>query len=148
MAVRKCFRFLEDEYGFGVVEMRNEPHYAFVAYVNKTTGVEVHWELRDSRVYIHLARLVDGVIPSTASYITLQTPLHVFNLFDLLQVRHVKPKYVNAHSREFKSDLEPLALQLKANAGDVLRGDFTIFTELETIARERIREWENRGPTA
>lgn len=138
------FQFLIDQFGCG--KEKKEPGGGIynVLYLNATTGVEIGLEWREQYIYVELIRLIDGRVRENPIIITPDSELTVFNLEDLLTIRAPKHKLSNRYVRQ------PLSVQqveyivtdyafvLREYAADVLRGDFGVFTEMETLVKSRI----------
>ncbi len=144
---RTLFRFLEEEYGFRVTEEKSDVFGSYITYRNTTTAVIISFEPREGGVFIRLYRLVDGKIPDYPVFVHPDTQLNMFYLDTLLEVRvpslHVEqdPKEMAKPSlSKLKEVLQQYAALLHLYANDILRGDFKVFEDLETIVKKRAEE--------
>jgi hypothetical protein len=142
-----AFSFLVEEFGFqrGFKKTDSRAGIYRVWYKSNTTGVEVWLEWREQRIYVELFRLVDGRIKQNPIVIGPKSDLNQFNLEDLLAIREPgltlrsrapgEPLTV----RSVQLFLTQYAAALRQRGSDILRGDFTIFRQLETIVKGRVR---------
>ena len=58
--LKKTFSFLQEEYGFQPVSSVIDKEFCIIKMQNKTTGIALHYERRESNVVVYLYRLLDG----------------------------------------------------------------------------------------
>ena len=162
----RYFQFLLEKFGCRVVSRKdNSWRWGYeVTYQNSTTAVKIRYEPADHYVFILLCQLVNGKIPDYPVSIHRKTKLHQFYLDDLLVLRSPGTRI---RSKPFgdtipddlsakqiieacvanpftKHDLEHMvktyAAALRKHGADILRGDFTVFAQLEKIVKKRAEE--------
>lgn len=157
----KHFEFLIDEFGCRLVGKKSDNFKDELIYRNATTAIKISYEPRESYVFILLCQLVNGKIPDYPVFINRKTKLHQFYLDDLLVLRspstriRKKPfgdtippnldvkQIIQACAADpfTKRDLEHMvktyAAALRKHGADILRGDFTVFAQLEKIVKKR-----------
>lgn len=142
------FEFLIKKYGFRIKSTQSDNQTYRVVYQNKTTAVKIFFEVRDQWIILSLFRLIDGKIKEAPIIICRDSELNEFYLENLLILRDPETddaleKLYSGKVRNFKKVLQLLASGLKKNAEDILKGDFTIFPELEKIVKSRIKPRKN-----
>lgn len=151
------FQFLVHEFGFRKGAKRSESGLNSVRYETENTAVEIGLEWKEQYVYVELFRLINGKIKENPIVIRPDSELTVHNLEDLIALRAPKvtlgSKYfgkpITVESLEYI--LSHHASALKELGRDVLRADFTVFSELESIVKERISpavSADDRAPVA
>ena len=127
-----------------------------VCYKNETVGVVLSFEMRDFYLFVKLVELQDGEIPGHPGDITPETVLHQFDLDDLVTLRSKEdliPQYepgVVFDLTLFNQIAAKQAENMKRHASEVLAGNFSVFSELDTIVKSRARDaafqkWGNRA---
>lgn len=149
--VEEKLRSLLDEYGLrrGSVENGGGYTYYTITFQNEHAAVRVYFEWRERYLSVQVCRLVDGKVQRDAE--SLDSEWTCFHVDDLLTVK--VPEYDQSALRlpeEWKSEeatmdeigqsLEKYADALRAHGGDVLREDFTLFPQLDKIAKQRAKE--------
>jgi hypothetical protein len=141
---RKAFSFLIDDFGFREKSLELDNLGIRLLFCNSTTGVRISYEPCEGDIFVMLIRLVDGKQPDYPIFIDEDTVLHYFDLQDLLSVRIPCFKENNFKIGKMNSELEnyikQIAKNLRTQAEDILKGDFTIFSKLERIVKERARQ--------
>ncbi len=159
------FAFLIEEFGCRVGGKKSDAFEDELIYRNATTAVKIRYEPREKYVFVLLCRLVNGKIPPYPIFVRHEKELTQFYLDDLLTLRSpatiIRKKY---HRERFadKEDLhqaikasleEPFTEQnlehmiktyaaaLREHGSDILKGNFTVFAELEKIVRKRTAEF-------
>lgn len=140
---RKRFKFLEEELGFDPPKRDVGPTYISLTYQNKTTAVRVSFEPVDRGVFVLLSRLVNGKIPKYPIFITSGTKLDSFYLDDLvkLSLRRSSKKQNDEQGHSKKTmewNLQQSAIRLQEHGVEILRGDFSVFVDLDSIVKERL----------
>lgn len=126
-------------------------------YESDDTAVEIGLEWKEQYVYVELFRLINGKIKENPIVIRPDSELTMHNLEDLIALRAPKVtlgteyfgKPITVESLEYI--LSQHARALKELGRDVLRGDFTVFSELESIVKARISpvvSTDDRAPVA
>jgi hypothetical protein len=134
---REKFQFLVDEFGFRRMAATRSGT-GIVIYANSTTGVEISYDRRDGYIQVMLMRLVAGKPPAYGDFRNGQ-PLWT-------AVRLRAPALIGAVERiavlteaEIEAMLTANAVAVRDYAADILRGDFTVFPELERV---RAEDWQ------
>ncbi|MBI3143582.1 MAG: hypothetical protein HYZ16_12215 [Bacteroidetes bacterium] len=146
------FKFLESEYSFRLSKCEKEDWGYELIYLNDTTGVKITYEYREAYVFIMLYQLIDGELRENPRSIDNNTILHGYGLDDLISLRNpqalIKPAYNYGEQSKYYDEKNGLLLyvsefagNLKRYAKDVLKGDFTIFHELDKIVKERVKKF-------
>jgi hypothetical protein len=142
----KEFKFLVDEFGFKKKANKTDAGVYRLRYKTETTEIEIGLEWRDQYIYVLLGRR-DRKKPQEKGRLPRpEDELVAFNLEDLLKLR--SRKYAidddrfgkELRRKDIKEILSTYARGLREHAADVLRGDFTIFPELEKIVRKRMKD--------
>jgi hypothetical protein len=123
--------------------------YYTAIFQNETTAVRVYFEWQERYLSVQVCRLINGKVQRAAE--SLASEWARFHVGDLLTVR--VPEYDQSALQlpeEWKSEqatmdeigqsLEEYAGALRVHGGDILRGDFTVFPQLDKIAKRRARE--------
>ncbi len=138
----KAMRQLAEKYELRKVKKKEESNSASVTYQNSTTAVEVGYEPIDRGVYTLLIRLQEGEIPPYPVFIHPSDTLDQFYLDDVISLR--KDDIGTWHKKDccdsgFSLDkqLSQVTSDLHRFAGDVLSGDFTVFSKLEEVVKKR-----------
>jgi hypothetical protein len=144
---KEIFKFLINEYEFKLAGTHIENLYLEVVFKNKTTAIAIRLEERDGGITVELIKLINGDIPSGSIFIFSDTKLNLFDLEILLAIRDASQKieHPNLDDLVFKPGwekvmrrvLKQFARAVKQYADDVLRGDFSVFPELEKIVKSR-----------
>ena len=147
---RECrlnFKFLEEKYGFKVISVMKDPTEASITFANATTAIDVRFEPRDNFLFVYLIRLKNGKMPDN---LLTQSTKKRFNRFDLdllIEIR-TPSKKINQRQfkypfskRDFREILSQYAEFIKTQAKDILQGDFTVFSLLESKLKKWLREY-------
>lgn len=144
--IRSIFKFLEENFGCIITEVKHEFYGTFVTYRNPTTFVEVSIEPREGGVFVHVGRLIDGKIPEYPIHIEPDTKLDAFYLDDIIDLRAPSSKIEQPSTEVFfkprnlkkiEHVLTEYARALRQYAVDILKGDFRVFTHLDMIVKKR-----------
>lgn len=146
------FKFLKSEYRFRLSKREKEDWGFELIYLNDTTGVKITYEYREAYIFIMLYKLVDGDLRENPRSIEENTILFGFGLDDIISLRDpqalIKPSYEYGEKYKYYDKDKGLFLytsafadNLKKYAKDVLDGDFTIFSDLDTIVKERVKKY-------
>jgi hypothetical protein len=142
----KHFKFLEKKYGFVLVkEAVDSLSYEFW-YKSNTVGIKVKFEFPDFYLFVKLCRLQNEGFPPKPGEIRPETQLESFDLDDVLTIRS-KESLIPSYSVDTKFDkalLEDVvrkqAINLKKFATDIIKGDFSLFPELDKIVKKRAKQ--------
>lgn len=144
MLCRKIFNFLEKDFGCRLDSVVRDSYGAYLAYRNSTTGVKISFTPGDGDVLIYLIKLIDGVMPVYPVTITLKDSVYYFELDEVISIKNPTLQILNPSTDEMIkkiSTLKEILLQqaeyLKKYAADILKGNFSIFPELEKIVKKR-----------
>lgn len=143
---QSCFQFLVGDYGFTFVSLNEEDWGFEFLYKTNNVGVALTFEHRDFYLFVKLCRLQNGDFPPEPGEITSNTSLECFDLDDLVLLRS-KHSLIPPHQLDTKLDASFLksivrnqSENLKNFANDVLKGNFSIFPELDKIVKERAKK--------
>jgi hypothetical protein len=140
---RKSFSFLIEEFGFKEKSSKLDNWGVQITFCNLTTGIRVSYEPREGGYFVLLMRLVNGEVPEHPIHIDDDTVLNRYYLEDLLSIREAdyEKKQLERINKKQKDEdtINDLAYCLKITAEDVLQGDFSTFSELEKIVKDRAR---------
>jgi len=135
---KEKFSFLIDQYQLKALKVMEDAFSIKIIYKNNDAGISIIFEPRENDIYVVLHRLVNRKIDK--SYVSSNTKRNSFYVYDLMKIRKPAEKEREIISKsKFKGPLN-MKLLLKAyanylqkNAGDILKGDFSIFSELEKV---------------
>jgi hypothetical protein len=121
---------------------------SYVTYTNETTGVRVSLVPRDGGIFIDLSRLVDGEVLAEPIFIEPDTPLNSFDLDNVLILRSAPAERLLDTASAFTTNdierkLDRYANALREYASDILWGDFGLFSQLDSLVRNRKRKLDN-----
>jgi hypothetical protein len=142
---RNAFSFLIDDFNFREETLEIDNWGLRLVFCNSTTGVRISYEPSEDSIFVVLIRLVDGKLPDYPVFIDEDTVLNYFDLQDLLSVRIPCFKENNFElgektNSEIENSIKQIAKNLRTKAEDILKGDFSIFSELERIVKKRARQ--------
>jgi hypothetical protein len=137
-----------DEYGLRRTSVEEGPGYTYyiIVFQNDHAGLKVTFEWRDKYLAVQLCRLVDGKVQrDEASRDSEWTCFHIMDLLtvnapDYDQDSLLLPeegKTEEAIMDEIGQSLEKYVDAIRRHGGDVLRGDFSVFPQLDRIAKQR-----------
>jgi len=144
---RGQYSFLEKEFGFRIV--RKNKRDMVIQWKNETTGVWLTYEPMDNLPpYVRLCRLVDGKFCPGPGEMRPETVLHCYDSDDLIRLRLGKDATPFFDSSEqdddggsFWKEIPDRARKTRKCAGDVLRGDFSVFKKLDKVVKKRARKY-------
>jgi len=139
---KKEFFFLVEEYDFKLKNIKTENFEYNIIYKSERVGITVKLERRENCVFILLHRLLNGKIPDYPIFIKRDTGINTFYFDDLLSLRY--PDFHINKPDNLEKKLKKSAYLLSKYADDVLKGDFTIFSDLEKIVKGRVESISNR----
>jgi hypothetical protein len=134
---RRWFDFLETDFLFRIISLNKNDVEANITYANETTAIDVRYELKDNLVFVYLIRLIDGKIPDFPLTIKTDTELYKFDLDSLIHLRSAslavdqKQFGYPFSQKDFEVILSRYSKALQKIGSDILKGDFTVFSELE-----------------
>jgi hypothetical protein len=145
---QKHFRFLEEEFNC-LFFFKQDSYGEYIDYLNSTTGISINFVPMDAgMVYVLISRLVGNKIPEYPIFVQKsQMELNTFDLEDLLAIRAPlfkieRPSFEQLEKpfkpRVFEKTIVQLSNALRIYAQDVLKGDFSIFSELDKIVKNRL----------
>jgi hypothetical protein len=149
---RSIFKFLEKDFTFKLELVERDRYGTRLIYKNLTTAVKIDFTPYEGYIFIKLIRLVNNNIPPYKE-INPRDVIHDFHLTDIVSFRNPSlkltwPTVDKWENRDIlKKELRYRAKLIKKYASDILRGDFTIFPELEKIVKKRAKELGNSGHT-
>ncbi|WP_340077908.1 hypothetical protein [Leptobacterium sp. I13] len=152
------FKFLKTDYNFFISKKIDENLFCSIEYVNKeqNVGVSISYEVPEGYVDIFLCKLKEGKIVEDPRIIGEKTELNCFSLDDIVTLIEpselIKPSYHYPEThRYFDEDkgneyfISDFASCLKKHADEILRGNFSLWPKLDTIVRDRAREYGQYG---
>lgn len=139
--IQKCldrFGYLS-AYGFELAGTTRDRFGSEETYKNQTTGVKVSFDVRENDISVYLIRLINGEIPDY-----LEAPSRWFYLDNLVKLRSPATNVPRKKGSDWLTPddidriLSAYADLLRKYGEDVLRGDFSVFSELERqVARPK-----------
>ncbi len=139
-AIESAMQPLAAEFGLKVTQRSASRGYAEVSYANDTTGLNVAVDWFEFRPFVHVHQRRSGdTATALAGY---EGSMLSFDADDLLQLREASPSPVGKmiSTRDDVAAGRLLAQYADAlcrYAADVMRGDFTVFPELERRVEAR-----------
>ena len=143
----EVFGFLNREYHFEPISVKDENWGYLYLGKNTTTGIEITFEIREGYIKIKLYKLVNGdIIENTVTAIKEEKDINGFSLDQILQLKSPDALTETTYAYNTKPDVFVpddglknyamlFAYNLNKYAGDVLSGDFVVFEQLEKIAK-------------
>ncbi len=134
------FSFLVTQYGFRRTHRLSSSIGYEVEYKNATTGLRIYFEARDRILEVLLCRLVEGSLVKDPICLKRTSENYCFDIVFLAKLRCPDWHYfgIDNTDAEIESDVVEQAKLIQSLADDVLRGDFTVFAELEKMEKERL----------
>lgn len=146
-SVERAFALLGETYGLRLLRDRADSAGSEVVLGNSKAAVRIRLEPREG-LFVSLLRLHNGLVPSRDLDDRMRDPFNGFDLDDLIQLRspqlHI-PSASPVTTAGLSESLDAYALFLQEHAGDVLSGDFGVFTALAQRVAGRIRAFESEG---
>lgn len=142
---------LRQEYDLGSGQYHADAYGEQVTYMNRWSAVRIRLEYRDARVFVSLFRLGEKPLPLHWDLDARERdPLNGFDLEDLIAIRSsandVKQVDLGPISpAELRRTIQEYAVALRIHAGDVLRGDFSVFLDLARLVARRIDALKQKG---
>jgi hypothetical protein len=143
-------RLLLDEYGLARVSVEDPGGYTYytIIFQNKTTALRVYFEWRDIYLSVQICRLVNGQFQKEPLFHRSWTSIDVHEMLTVNAPDYdQKPLLAVRSWEDFSSEdaimddvrrkLGIYAAALSAYGGDILRGDFSIFSQLERLAKQK-----------
>ena len=150
----ETLRPLLDEYGLARTRVDDPGGYMYytIIFQNETTALRVYFEWRDIYLSVQICRLVNGQLQEGSQPFNREWTS--FAVEDLLTVR--APDYdqklllvsrswedftgEDAILEDVRQKLEIYAAVLREYGGDILRGDFSIFPQLDKVVKQRVKK--------
>jgi hypothetical protein len=148
--IKKCFSFLLVEFGFKLISDQVSRYGVTVLYQSRTAGVEVCYQPHENGgILVDLIRLIDGEVPSYPDSFEDDSTLHTFDFRDLLYLRknRLEQNIREKLEKNIPFSEEEAAHLLKKYCNDILTGDFSIFSRLEDIVKQRAKSLAEKYPT-
>jgi hypothetical protein len=140
---KAAMRELADEFGFRPSWRRGDSDVIRVAFQNATTRIVFHLEVRDCHVFLEVAQLADGEIPSFPRPVRPDSQILCFDFDNVLLLR--SPDSISPSvSEEFVAIDSQVHTQVKSlllHGRDLLVGNFSVLTEVDRIIKDRAREF-------
>lgn len=113
-----------------------------VVFANQTTGLAVTVDWAEFRPFFRIFDVQSGPLPRGPLFYEPDCTPVLFDVDDLLVVRHVSPSpvgkmFANQEHEAITRLVGEYARVLEDNAADVLGGDLTVFAELEKLIQAR-----------
>jgi hypothetical protein len=140
---RKRFKFLEEEFNFKPPKRQRTSVFCSLIYQNEMTAVEASLEPMDGGVFVLVSRLVNGEIPEYPIFVTRKMTLHSYYLDDLVSLKQPdaakrQASMYPASGVKIAKCVAQSASQLREFGSNILRGDFSVFSQLEEMVKARI----------
>lgn len=150
------FKFLAKKYNFEITEEQKNPSYVYscrIIFKNKTTCVEISYDLREDGIGIDICRLVNGHIPKKEIFLKKNAKINRFSLYFIISVYSSNPKneFPLIHSTDIfppiynfntiDGILKEYAIALEKYSSDALSGDFGIFDKLEKVSKKNVEKY-------
>ena len=148
--IKRCFSFLLEEFGFKLVSDQVSIYGVTVLYQSRAAGIEVCYQPRENDgILVDLIRLIEGEVPSYPDSFVDDSTLHTFDFRDLLFLRknRLELDVREKLEKDIPFSAEEAARLLKKYCNDVLIGDFTIFSRIEKIVKQRAKALAEKYPT-
>jgi hypothetical protein len=157
-AMLEEFKFLIHEYGFDLIEKKDDFWFLKLVYLNSMIGVIVSDERKEQYVDIDICKLVDKkIIDNTTQALKTDTPLNCINLNSIIKVTNPEDSIMPAHHYDESSgffasggDLKYyhlVAEKLRKYSSSFLLGDLSGFEDLATKVKKfyqkNIADYEN-----
>lgn len=143
---RDSFKYLETDFKCKLISVVHDAHGTYLVYKNLASAVKISFAPYDGYIYVDVVRLLNGNIPQYPIFIKSDSILYEYSLFDVIMRKDPSFKIKIPSFNEWnkydiiKRDIRLRAEWLKTYASDILRGDFSIFPELEKIVKARAEE--------
>lgn len=155
-ACNTLLSFLSTDYGLDRVPQKNKDREFRMIYSNQVVAVDLAFERRDFYLFVKLVRPQRGNFPPSPGEIQADSVLDSFDLDDIVSLRSPEsliPPHSGSASLNiafFDQIISTQAKNLNEFASDVLRGDFSIFAELDRLVKRRaceaaFRKWGQRA---
>jgi predicted small secreted protein len=150
---KETFDFLKIDYGFSTILSKKEKWGYFFVAANATTGIEIKYEFKEAFIQIVIYRLVNGkIVKNITNAIKNNEPITGFSLEWILALKNqeaqIKPVYEYGikstfYEKEngFKNYASIVAERLKEYASDILKGDFSVFDDLDIMIKENYKNY-------
>jgi hypothetical protein len=150
---KEQFKFLKLDFECILSECKKENWGYELIYLNKTTAVKIVYEFREAYIFINLYQLVNGNLIDNPSTITANTHLHGYSLDDIITHKNrsalIQPVYQYHETSEYYDSQTGLALyvsafanNLKEYGADILLGNFKIFSQLDSVVKDRASKYK------
>ena len=128
------------DHSFRLSSTRIDRWFTRAEFVNATTGLVFRHEIRDQRVFLDIARLVDGKIERQPLLIKANSILHCYSFDDYLLVSQANAGIASHLERKTPAceQVRWYAEQLRQHGVELLMGEFGVFSELDTVLKDRL----------
>ena len=152
LIAQEQFKFLESEYNFKLSKCEKEDWGYELIYMNNTTGVKITYEYHEAYIFIMLYRLDEGRLRENPKNIKDNTTLYGYGFDDLINLKNpqalIKPAYEYGEQSKYYNKengllqyVSAFSENLKTYAKDVLKGNFTTFSNLDKVVKERVKKY-------
>jgi len=142
------FRFLINKYKLEIITGEEEKYaYSNVYLKNKVAGLKVTFENRDHAVFIKLYKLMDDKFPVYKTLKEYDNSDNGFDIFDFINLRHPELKFsvfIKNKEDTIKKILDNYAIAIDKCAGNILNGDFSMFSKVKGIVDKRRQEYRRQ----
>jgi hypothetical protein len=137
------FHFLIKEFMFKEPKFNVDSFGYYLEYRNATTGIKIEYETREQYINVNLYRLIAGEFPQfeidkecdNGFSVDDVATLRVNNCI-VSQAQSIN----NLTNKQVEQILDGYRIVLSESAKDIMNGDFSIFSDLRTMALTRLRE--------
>jgi hypothetical protein len=147
---KKEFEKFLKKHAFSLVEEENMPYGFSLYFQNDSTEVEVSYVPQDGGVYLVLSCLSEPVKEDGTMIVNGQKVYHSYYFNDLIRLREKDAEEKLEKIRKVPGE-EGTKIQiqfykdaLKKHAEEVLEGNFSVFTKLDTVIKKREKEAEKK----
>ena len=141
---KEAFAFLFSDHGCSIISSKKESWgYKLVA-ANSTTGIEIIYEFREAYIVVVVFRLIDGkIVNNIDRAVKSNEPMAGFGLEWIVNLKNPELKIKSAYDYEINiiDYASMVADRLKEYASDILNGDFSMFSTLDTMVKESYKDY-------
>ena len=117
-----------------------------VIFKNKTTGLRVVYEKKESAIFVQIGRLVACEFPKYKSVHEYDNDLkNRFDINFLIKLRSSKSVASSLFNSSMRKTLDNYASAIDKYASDVLEGDFSVFPKLTKLVKANIEQLKQDG---
>ena len=147
-----AFSYLVDEYGFDILNGKNESWGYELEGKNTTTGIRVIYEYREAHAKVMLFRLIgEKIIDNTTRALQNGEKINGFSLEHIIALLNPDEDQSIVYPAEAEVDEQDDLLNYLVNintklikyAANILEGDFSLFEKLDKSVRQKYQTYYN-----